>query len=246
MATNSQVNYQSRPSIASGDGIEVNYNLDRLGLLGVRNWKSVLVQAGYVWRFTTGAIVSAGADIVGSVGGGNGTSIDEDQPDFIVTNSSADWVMIPFDGQIDTVTLDIDADGEYGAAGWFADHSQGYTAAAIATATGTAVVPRNLAGGLTPLGPQTLPSTIAYASVITVDITDPVLQDVLAFHRIQAADTGTATSEKNSSVNAHFDLDYPYIMRGPSTIIGLWGGTAAVAAVASITVAIVPTSFFSQ
>ena len=246
MATNDQISYQFNRNVPTSDGATVSYNLDRLGILGVQNWKSVLVKAGYVWRFSTGMIVSAGADLVGSVGGGNGTSIDEDQPDFIVTNTSADYVMIPFDGRIDSVTIDIDADGEYGAAGWFLDHSQGYTAAAIATATGTTVTARNLLGGLSSLGPQSIPSTVSYASVLTVDITDPVLQDVLAFHRIQAADTGTATSEKNSSVNAHFDLDYPYIMRGPSTIIGLWGGTAAVAAAAAITVAIVPTSFFSQ
>lgn len=241
MATNDQVSYQINRQIPTADGSGVPYNLDRFGNLGTFGWKTDLVKMGFVWRFSTGIIVATGADLVGSVGGGNGTSIDEDQPDFIVSNTSADWVMIPFDGRIRGVTLDLDADGEYAAAAWATDLTQGYS-----SVTGTAMAGRNLLGMVGNLGPRSLPSTITSGSVITSDITDPVLSDMLELDRIQAADTGTAASNKSDRLGCAFNFEYPYIMYGPSTILGYWGGTAAVAAVASLTVAIVPTSYFRQ
>lgn len=242
MATNDQVSYQIRRSIPTAEGISVPYNLDRFGNLGTFKWQTDLIRQGFVWQFTTpvtGPVT--GGDSVGLTGGGSGTTIDGDQPDFIISNSSADWVMIPIDLRIHSMALDIDADGEYGASLWTVDATQAYT-----SATATAITARNMLGVASNMSPNNLPSSIYAACVVTVDITDPVHSDILVADRIQAADTGTAASNATRQTNAVYTPDYMYPLRGPSTILGYWGGTAAVTAIAKAIVAIVPTAYFSQ
>ena len=202
------------------------------------DWKQWLVLKGYVWQFTTPSTgPTAGGDSVGLTGGGSGTTIDGDQPDFIVSNSDDDWAMIPLDLQIHGVAVDIDADGEYASALWVADHTQ--ATAAAAGVNNTAITGRNLLGlSATPV--EGLHGRIVACCVNTADITDPVTSDILVSSRIQAADAGVAASQQVNGIDAVYKPEYPYIMRGPSHILGYWGGTAAVTALASAKIAIVP------
>lgn len=242
MATNDQVQTQTNRTIPTANGTSVPYNLDRFGNLGTNNWKDDLIALGYVWIFNTPVTgPDAGGDMIGLTGGGSGTTIDGDQPDFIISNSSTDWVMIPIDLRIHSMVVDVDADGEYAASGWFVDETQAYT-----SVTGTTVTPRNAYGGAGNMSPQNIPSTILAKCVVTVDITDPVLSQCLVADRIQAADTGTATSNATRQTNAVYLPEYRMPLKGASTILGYWGGTAAVTAIAKAMIAIVPASYFTQ
>lgn len=202
------------------------------------DWKQSLSLKGYVWNFTTPATgPTAGGDSVGLTGGGSGTTIDGDQPDFLVSNSSDGFAMLPLELRIHVVSVDIDADGEYASALWVADHTQ--ATAAVAGTNNTAITGRNLLGlSTTPIGG--LPGSIVACCVNTSDITDPVTSDILVSTRLQAADAGVAASQQTVGLDAVWKADFPYIMRGPSHILGYWGGTAAVTAIATAKIAIVP------
>jgi hypothetical protein len=196
------------------------------------DWKQELLLAGYVYTFSVGTL-SAGADVSPVAGGGNGTTIDEDQPE-LGFGVPTGYTLIPlsckFAGQVD-----IDADAEVGNVVLFAD-----LAATIPTdGTKTAVSPINLLHGATDY-----PGT-AFKQA-TADITDPTVSLILDYKTVRAMDAGVAASEFPVDFSMNYEPALPPHFIGPCSVYLCWGGTAAVNGMANVTFAAVPNARFSR
>ncbi len=190
-------------------------------------WVEELVLAGHVYNVTVGGI-SAGGDVALIQGGGAGTTIDSDQPELAVGVPDGYFLIpIAFQGSFD---VDLDADAEVGRVLLFADTTQNIPAPVIASATLETPV-NHLGGG---------PAFPGYAeSAVTADITDPVLSALLYYDDIFQSQT-TAASISNQRLNVDWKADAPMLLKGPASIIGCWGGTAAVSGLCKLTFACVP------
>ncbi len=212
---------QNSPALAAeGPNSKVSWRGTRDGLGMTMGWKEALVLEGRVHQITVGAVAA------GIVGGGNGTVIDQNQPEFGVSvpNGTA---LILLEAWIAFGT-DLNAAGEVAQAMIWAD-----TAAAwAADGTTTAETPANLIsdGGV---------STVATAfSAATVDITAPTESRLLAVAGWGAS--GPTTGGGPGSYTLHYVADVPEILKGPCAIYGYWGATGAATGWASVKWAEVP------
>lgn len=196
-------------------------------------WREELLLAGLTFGFTVGAL-SAGADVALVTGGGAGTTIDSDQPEFIYS-VPAGYYLVPLSARI-AGNADIDADGEHAGIVLFMDTTQAVARTGI---TGTAVTAKPLLGG----GPEA--AGFGWHTV-TADLTDPVMSLLLAYERLNAADAGAAASQQVYGLRLEYDPLVPMAIKGPCSFVACWGGTAAVTALASFTWAEVPVGRFES
>lgn len=188
-----------------------------------------MVLAG--WAYQTGiGTLTAGADVGLIVGGGNGTTVDSDQPELIVGVDAGYW-FVPLEVNV-MCDMDADADGEYGEIVIFMDT----TLAPASSAAGTP-------GTLTPVncidGAASFPGR-AYGGV-TTDTTDPTLGQFLTGKYFSTADNGTAASALGQDLNLYYNPSYPKFFAGPCSLVVCFGGTAAVNGMISATFAAIPT-----
>lgn len=204
----------------------------RMGQLLTTDWKHHLAAAGFVHRVNVGGI-TAGGDINPVTGGGNGTTVDQDQPE-VAIGVDTGYFLIPIEIKV-SAQVDMDANAE--------------DADIIATVDRAAGVPTSVTGTpgiVTPVnqldGAAVFPGR-AFGG-ITADITDPTVSEVLDVEHVQGSDNGTAG---NLAV-VNFKMDYqpllPNLIAGPCGLYVYWGGVAAVPGVASVLVAAVPSSWF--
>ena len=196
------------------------------------DWKHQLAAAGLLYTATNQASAIGGGDVTLVVGGGNGTTIDSDQPEFIIGVDSG-YYLIPIEVDV-TGDMDADADGEYGSILVFADRTN---APPTTNASGTAITPVSLLDG-----GSAFPGRCWGGS--TGDITDPVVSELLGYEYYNTADNGTAASALPQHLVFHKEFGYPRILAGPCQLVICWGGTAAVNGLCSVVVAAVPTSYF--
>ena len=225
---------QISPDVITGDDKEIQ--LSSLGELFTVDWQERLARAGLVYSTHVGTL-TAGADISMIVGGGNGTTVDSDQPELIL-GVDAGTFLIPIQVQV-VCDVDMDADGEYGEILIFADRTQ---APPTTNASGTSLTPVNLLDGGSAFAGRAW-------SASTADITDPVMSELLAFEYINVAEfvsNGAATNLTNG-VSQRLVLNYeprvPSILAGPCSLVVCYGGTAAVSGMAIAKFAAVPTSY---
>lgn len=221
---------QLNPAVST-EGDHDYVAMTKLGALYTADWRTQLVLAGKVWTTGIGTL-SAGADVGLIVGGGNGTTVDSDQPELIL-GVDAGYYLVPMEINV-MCDMDADADGEYGEIVIFAD-----TAAAPPTsATGTP-------GTLTPVncidGGAGFPGR-AYGGV-TTDLTDPTMGIWLTGRYFNTADNGTAASALGQDLNLYYKPEYPRFIAGPCSLVVCFGGTAAVNGMISATFAAVPSSW---
>jgi hypothetical protein len=223
---------QQQGASPSGDGVTRDLRATRVGQLFVADWKTELVLAGRAYNVSVGGI-SAGADVALITGGGNGTTIDSDQPEMAVGTPTG-YYHIPlgfeFAGQVD-----IDADQEEGNVLLFADTSQ-IIPLPIA-ASSTVETPQPLLGG----GQAAVSSA---QSAVTTDITDPVVSQILAF-ATTAGSQITAVGYAVPDLQCHWYPPFPILLKGPCSVIACWGGTAAVVGACSYFFAEVPIAQFA-
>ena len=93
------------------DNAEGRLRASRTGELFTANWKQSLVMQGKVWRVTAGTMI-AGGDVSLVTGGGDGTIIDQDQPEVAIGVPSG-FFLIPLEIRV-SCQVDLDADGEVG------------------------------------------------------------------------------------------------------------------------------------
>lgn len=220
---------RQRGATARGAGEQASGRFSLMDQLLTAGWREELLLAGHCYGVTVGGI-SAGADVSLVQGGGNGTTIDSDQPELVV-GVPAGYYHIPLRCQV-SAQVDLDADGEVGNILLFADTTQCVAATGV---TGTAETPVPLLGG----GPE---SIARVWSAITGDITDPVLSHLLAFETIRAMDAGTAASQPTVNFSLNYQPLSPPILKGPCMAVLCWGGTAAVNGLATYEWAEIPNS----
>src|SRR3990167_5165491 len=145
--------------------------MTRSGQLFVADWRQNLLLAGYCYTFDVGTM-AAGGNITMITGGGAGTTIDQDRPEFGF-GVAAGTTLIPLRIQV-ACQVDLDADVEEGNIILTADLACG-----LATdGTRTAETPVNLLHGATDFGGTAF-------SACTADLTDPTVSLVLAFETFQ-------------------------------------------------------------
>ncbi|KKN02714.1 hypothetical protein LCGC14_1114990 [marine sediment metagenome] len=215
---------QNSPSVA-GEGTSVGVRGTRDGIPFAASWKQALLFEGRCFHIDVGTL-PADAVFTTVVGGGAGTRLELEQPEFGVSvpNGTA---LIPLDIRIGT-RADVVADADNMEILLIADT----TAAFAADGTTVAVTPTNMItdGGVT---------TVATAfSEATVDITDPVVDMILAYKTLQSSllTSGLAVA----SLELHYAPDTPPILKGPCAFYGYWGGVAAASGAAAVVWAEVP------
>jgi len=208
----------------------------KIGQLFTASWKQRLLLAGKLWKVSVGT-VAAGGDVTAIVGGGNGTTVDQDQPEVIIGVPSG-YFLIPVEINV-AARIDADADGEMGYIIAYADR----TLAPVEDGTVTVETPLNLLDGA-----GAFPGYAASAA--TADITDPTVSELLDIVTVQASDfIPAATAAAGAAaltvgLKMAYHPEVPSLLAGPCGIYVHWGGTGAANGLATIIVGCVPSSWF--
>ncbi len=208
--------------------------MSKLGAMFTADWKQQLIAAGLAWQAQVGGI-TAGADILPVLGGGNGTTMDTDQPEFVI-GVGAGHYLIPMEAHISTSAHSV-TDKTINTILLFADRTM--SPVDTGAASSTAVTPVNLLDGAAGSFPGTaLKST-------TADVTDPVCTEILDF----ACNEGYVSATPGTAIQG-LKMDYmpqaPSIIAGPCQVVLCWGSTNASGAsgIGTVKVAVVPASYF--
>lgn len=194
------------------------------GLLAV-DWKQALVARGFGWHFTVGSFSTP------IVGGGNGTVLDSDQPEFSVAIPSG-TTLIPLRVQVACQTPLIAADSDESEIVLVVDRTQ---LADTTAASGTVETPVNLrtdrVGGC--------PCPVL--SAVTVNLSpDPVKSMELA-HAVKVGDVqGTAANAHWGDLSLNYEPLRPPMIVGPAGFYLYWGGTVATSGFAAVEFLAIP------
>jgi len=226
---------QLTPSVLT-DGNEETIRMTKLGQIFTADWKQRLLLAGRIWTAHIGAI-TAGNAITKIVGGGNGTTMDMEQPE-MVAGVDAGYFFIPIscDCQVES---DCDSPDDFMEILLLADR----TAAPPASVTGTTTTPVNKLDG----GPS-FPGRCFTA--LTDDMADPVLDELLCYRRWEATalvQAGSAANESDfaeTTLYMHYEPEIPSILAGPCSMTLMFDGAVATNGIAQMTFAAVPSSWF--
>lgn len=195
------------------------------------DWRQAFIARGfgYHWDVPPAAFSSP------LTGGGAGTVIDLDQPEFGIS-VAASYTLIPLrvditvlpglqttDSHETELLLAVDR-----AAAWANDGT---------VTLGTAVNLRTNATGN--------PAGVTMFHSATADITDPVLGMEL-MHRAQFTDVqGTAATVNLMQLNGLYEPLNPPFLVGPCALYGYWGGSIAAAGFAQIDVLVIPSNLIT-
>ncbi len=211
---------------------EVFIGTTLLGQTYVTSWQKKLMLAGHVWRVTTGSF-GANADITQITGGGNGTTLELEQPE-VAIGVDEGYRLIPI--QVDvSVQADMDTTPDYIRIVALMDR----TAGVPTSLTGTIESPENLLDGSADFPGRAF-------SAVTADITDPTMDELLAFKQNAHYEIGGDYTIV-AKLNLHYKPRVPSIAKGPCGLYVYWGGsTAAAIGLATVVVAAVPEDWFKN
>ena len=184
------------------------------------NWKQDAVRAGNAYHIDVGAFST------GVTGGGNGTIIDQDQPEAIVSCPSG-YVIIPTRIHVACQTPLIAADADETEIVIAAD-----VAAAAAGTTGIAGATAETAVNMHSRSSSS--SACSCYSASEANWTNPTLGMELA-HAVKTGDVqGTAGNALWGDLSLLYEPESPPILSGPCAIYVYWGGTVATPGFAQI------------
>lgn len=205
---------QAKDYSATPQEVDLRSMLD--GLVDA-DWRQALIARGYGWNVTVGSLST------GITGGGAGTVLDLDRPEFGISVPSG-YCMVPIrvsiqariglqttDSHVSEILLAVDR-----TAAWAGD--------------GTVVTE-------TPLGLRTNVSSgcpLSAFSAATADITDPVLSFELARKEALTDVQGTAATVNVYQFDLLYEPEQPPFIIGPAAMYGYWGGSIAVVGYAQI------------
>ncbi len=224
---------QMPPDVLTEGNVEMPA-ISKLGELFTADWKQRLIRAGLAWQVQVGGI-TAGADILPVLGGGNGTTMDTDQPELCVGVPSG-YYLIVMEAHVATYAHSV-TDKTINTILLFADRTQ--SIADTGAASSTAVTPVNLLDGAPGQG------TPLAEKAYTADVTDPVCSEILDF----ACNEGYVSATPGTAIQG-LKMDYvpqaPTILAGPCQVVLCWGSTNASGAsgMGSIKVGVVPAAMF--
>ncbi len=190
-----------------------------MGALLNMDWRQSLIARGYGWHVDVGTFSTP------ITGGGNGTVLDADQPEFVIDIPSG-YLMIPTRFDIVCQTPLIAADSDESEICVLADLS----AVSGATATqGTVESPRNMRTNITTACPFNV------VSAVTTTTTAAPTVGMELIHRVRVGDVqGTAANALWGELSALYEpLRCPIII-GPASVWGYWGGTVATTGFANL------------
>jgi hypothetical protein len=200
-------------------GIADKAYMNKRGELFVQDWIQAAILQGY------GFIANVGSFSAPGLGGGAGTVIDLDQPEFGMTIPAGTTIVpIRIAAQLTTPLIATDADETEFLA--LVDTTAATIAAALDGTWTNAITPKNMRIALANV--QTSLCTVK--SLCTADTTDPT-ESIDLIHSTMVGDmNGTPT---NALITRH-DVLYepknpPYIV-GPASLFMHWGGTVATSA----------------
>lgn len=224
---------QQQGAAAVSDGQKRDLRTTRAGELLTADWRTNLVLSGFAYRVTVGGI-SAGAAESLITGGGNGTVINTDRPELAV-GVAAGVYLIPL-GFHCSVRCAMASTTETGEIMLLADTDKNIPAPVIATST--LEVPANLLGG----GKASVAR--AQSAVNTTDIVDPVASQILVWKTLLNSDNGVAANAVTADLTVDWEPSYLTLLKGPCSVIGVWGGTAATPGACIFDWAEVPIEYF--
>ena len=216
--------------IVTGEGDQDYIKMTKLGAMFTADWRQQLTLAGLVWSASVGG-VTASADLLPVVGGGNGTVIDAAQPELVI-GVDAGYFLIPVEAHASAYN-DPNTDNAITNILLYADRTQSPDAAVV---SGTTTTPVNLLDGGAAFPGRCFTATSG-------DMTkSPICSEILDY---ESATVGAATG---GAVAHSLKLDYrpeaPSIIAGPCMVALVWGGTVASSGAGVVKVACVPTSYF--
>jgi len=220
----------SQLSVSKGSDGDYKYvRMLREGSLSIADFKFVSVMAG------RGHMINVGAFSTPITGGGDGTVVDQDQPEFVISAPSGTTI-IPLRIEVTCQTPLINADSDEAEIIVAVDQDNAY--AGDGTATSETIYNMNTLN-------TTNPSACTAISAATADITDPVL-DLELMHKVIVGDVqGTAANALWGELYGLYEPAAPPILNGPCMICGYWGGTVATTGFAVVQWLEYPTTWFS-
>ena len=191
------------------------------GLLGSAlhaDWRQAMIARGKGFHLDVGSFSSP------LTGGGAGTVIDLDQPEFGISVASG-YAIVPIRVDIEVLPGLQTTDSHETEILLAVDKSAAWAGDGTVT-SGTAV---NMRGGS-----AANPSGVTIFTAATADITDPVLGWELA-HRAMFTDVqGIAATVNLMRLNLLYEPLNPPILIGPCAMYGYWGGSIAAAGFAQV------------
>lgn len=191
----------------------------------VADWRQAFVARGFGWHFDVGAFSTP------ITGGGAGTIIDLDQPEFGISVPDG-YTCIPLKFNVDAQIPQLAADDDECEILIAADR----TAAWAADGTVTTETPTNMRSDITNGCP------LRCFSAATADITDPVLGIELERQVIRGDLNGIAANALWPYLSLRYAPVAPPVFVGPCAIYGYWGGTVAVPGFANLDFIAVPSA----
>lgn len=198
------------------DGTEAAQRMLLGGLVGA-DWQQALIARGYGWHADVGAFSTP------IQGGGAGTVLDQDQPEFTISVPSG-YTLIPVRFHVACQVPISAADSDENEILLAVDRA----AAQDGTGTATAETPCNMRTNTASGCPATV------RSAYTADATNPTLNYELA-HAVKVVDyVGTPATANENELSLVYEPKFPPFIVGPACVLGYWGGTVAVTGFANL------------
>ena len=199
------------------DGAQNNVYGTRRGEALSMDWIQSAILEGY------GFIASIGALSTPVVGGGNGTIVDLDQPEFgMIIPDGITIVPIRLAIQLTTPLMATDADEVEALA--FVDTTAATIAAALDGTWANTITPKNMRIALT----NRKLSICTVKSVCSANTTNPTESIDLCHIQVTGDMNGTPTSAVWTQPTLLYEPRNPPYIVGPASLFAYWGGTVAV------------------
>lgn len=200
-----------------------------LGGLLAADWRQALVARGFGYHLDVGSFSTP------LTGGGAGTVIDLDQPEFGISVASG-YTLIPLRADVAVLPGLQTTDSHETEILLAADRSAAWAGDGTVTAATAANMRSNATGN---------PTGVSIFTAATADITDPVLGMELA-HRAKLTDVqGTAATVNLMDLHLLYEPRVPPLLVGPCALYGYWGGSIACAGFANLDFLVVPSSLLT-
>lgn len=194
------------------------------------DWLQAFVARGYGWHVDVGAFSTP------ITGGGNGTVLDQDQPELGIGIPTG-WCMVPLRVHVACQTPLIAADSDESEILVAADRAA--EAAGLNATNGTVENPTNMRTNVNSGCPFTV------ASALTMNITNPTLGIELA-HAVKVGDVqGTAANALWGDLALVYEPKCPPFIIGPAGFYLYWGGTVATTGFANVDFLAIPSSLLT-
>ncbi len=218
---------QMPPSVLM-EGEQEKIRIGKLGELFTVDWHQRLALAGRVFTMPLGTIAG---DASYSALTGNGTALDNDQPEIVIAIDTG-W-LIPIEIDVGYSVADPDAYDDWLDILFIADRSQTVPAGE----TGNIITALNLLDGGDSFSGRCY-------NTISSDITNPVTSDILGYKYWEQTQLAAEVFGRvTPTYNFYKKFDIPRFLAGPCSIIGFVTGKVAPTYMGSITFAHVPTSW---